>query len=203
MRFYTGQHHYYCGIDLHTKTRYVCILDQAGEVKVHRNLKTNREGFLEQIAPYREHLVVTAECLYTWDWLADLCEEEGIPFVLGHALYMKAIYGAKTKNDRVDSLKIATLLRGGMLPMAYVSPRAMRATRDLLRRRMHFVRKRAELLVPIQQTNQQYNLPNLGKTLKYKANRVGVAEHFDTGSVRTNVAVDLKLIAFYDEVIRE
>jgi transposase len=203
MRFYTGQHQYYCGIDLHAKTMYVCVLNQAGEVQFHRNLKTTRGLFLEQIAPYRENLVVTAECMYTWYWLADLCEEEGIPFVLGHALYMKAIYGAKTKNDRVDSLKIATLLRGGMLPMAYVYPRAMRATRDLLRRRMHFVRKRAELLVHIQQTNQQYNLPNIGKTLKYKANRVGVDAHFAEGSVRTSVAVDLKLIAFYDEVIRE
>ena len=48
----------------------------------------------------------------------------GIDFVLGHALYMKAIHGGKAKNDRIDSLKIATLLRGGMFPMAYVYPRA-------------------------------------------------------------------------------
>jgi hypothetical protein len=42
--------------------------------------------------------------------------------------------------------KIAALLRGGMLPQAYVYPAAMRATRDLLRRRTHLMRKRAELL---------------------------------------------------------
>ncbi len=29
MRFYTGQHRHYCGIDLHTRTMYVCILDLA------------------------------------------------------------------------------------------------------------------------------------------------------------------------------
>ena len=40
-------------------------------------------------------------------WLADLCESEGIDLVLGHALYMKSIHGVKTKNDRIDSLKIA------------------------------------------------------------------------------------------------
>lgn len=51
---------------------------------------------------------------------------------------MKAIHGSKTKNDRIDLKKIATLLCAGMIPMAYVSPKAMRSTRDLLRRRMHF-----------------------------------------------------------------
>jgi hypothetical protein len=31
-------------------------------------------------------------------------------FVLGHALYMKAIHGGKAKNDKIDSKKIAVLL---------------------------------------------------------------------------------------------
>ncbi len=35
---------------------------------------------------------------------------EGIAFVLGHALAMKAIHGGKAKNDKLDSFKIATLL---------------------------------------------------------------------------------------------
>ena len=99
---------------------YVCILSQSGEILVHRNMKTNPETFLKVIAPYREGLVVAVECMFTWYWLADLCAHEGIPFVLGHALYMKAIHGGKAKNDKIDSQKIAILLRGGMLPQAYV-----------------------------------------------------------------------------------
>ncbi|MGD0626174.1 MAG: IS110 family transposase, partial [Thermodesulfobacteriota bacterium] len=31
MRFYTKQHQYYCGIDLHTKKMFICILDAAGQ----------------------------------------------------------------------------------------------------------------------------------------------------------------------------
>jgi hypothetical protein len=115
------------------------------------------------IAPYREDLVVAVECIFTWYWLADLCTYEGSPFVLGHALYMKAIHGGKAKNDKIDAHKIAVLLRGGMLPQAYVYPAEMRATRDLLRRRLHLTRKRAELLTHVQQTNWQYNLPELGQ----------------------------------------
>ena len=115
---------------------YVCILSQSGEVLVHRNMKTDPDTFLHVVAPYRQGLVVAVACMFTWYWLADLCADEGIPFVLGHALYMKAIHGGKAKNDTIDSPKIAALLRGGMLPQASVSPARMRATRDLLRRRM-------------------------------------------------------------------
>jgi Transposase len=116
--------------------------------------------------------------LFTGYWLADLCTREGIPIVLGHALYMKAIHGGKAKNDTIDAQKIAVWLRGGMLPQAYVYPTAMRATRDLRRRRLHLTRKRAELRAHIQNTNRQDNLPEIGKKLAYKANRAGVAERF-------------------------
>ena len=132
---------------------YVCILSQDGERLVHRNMKAAPEPFLKAIAPYRDGLVVAVECLFTWYWLADLCAQEDIPFVLGHALYMKAMHGGKAKNDTIDSQKIATLLRGGMLPKADVYPAEMRATRDLLRRRTHLRRKRAELLAHVQNTN--------------------------------------------------
>jgi hypothetical protein len=56
---------------------------------------------------------------------------------------MKAIHGAKTQNDKIDSKKIAMLLRGGLIPMAYVYPQHMRSNPDLLRRRMYFSHKRS------------------------------------------------------------
>jgi transposase len=202
MRFYTTQHKFYCGIDLHARSMYVCILDAAGEVLVHRNLPTTPEHFLAVVRPYREDVVVAVECIFTWYWLADVCAEESIPFVLGHALYMKAIHGGKAKNDKIDARKIAVLLRGGMIPMAYVYPAAMRATRDLLRRRTHLVRKRAELLAHIQNTNSQYNLPAFGKKIAYKGNRAGLAERFAEPSVRMSITADLTLIGHYDPLIR-
>ena len=77
------------------------------------------EALLKAIAPYREQIVLAAECMFTWYWLADCCAEHGLPFVLGPALSMKAIHGGKAKNDKIDAHKIAVLLRGGMLPQAY------------------------------------------------------------------------------------
>jgi transposase len=203
MRFYTQQHKFYCGIDLHARSMYLCILNQEGEIREHRNMKAAPDPFLKAIAPYREDLVFCFECIFTWYWLADLCAREGIPFVLGHALYMKAIHGGKAKNDKIDAHKIAVLLRGGMLPQAYIYPAEMRATRDLLRRRMHLMHKRAELLAHIQNTNSQYNLPEIGTKLAYKANRQGVAERFPEPAVQKSIVVDLLLIDHYDQLLRD
>jgi transposase len=201
MKFYTKQHKYYCGIDLHARTLYVCIIDQKGEIVKHKNIDATPEAFLGVIEKYREDIVVAAECMFTWYWVADLCREEGIPFVLGHALYMKAIHGGKAKNDRIDAHKIAALLRGGMIPMAYVYPSEMRATRYLLRRRNHLMRKRADLLAHIQNTNHQYNLPRFKKVISYKRNREGIVEQFNDPCVQKSIEVNLSLIEHYDQLL--
>src|SRR3989304_5943685 len=91
MRFYTRQHRHYCGVDLHARTMYVCVLDQEGNVLVSKDIASAPEPFLELIAPYHEDLAVAAECMFTWYWLADLCAREGLVFVLGHALYIRAL----------------------------------------------------------------------------------------------------------------
>lgn len=203
MKFYNKQHEYYCGIDLHAKTMYVCIQDKNGRVLIHKNMRACPEYFLKVIRPYQKDIVVAVECMFCWYWLADLCSEHGITFVLGHALYMKAIHGGKAKNDRIDSAKISTLLRGGLIPTAYVYPPEMRSTRDLLRRRMYLMRKRSELNVHVQNTNTQYNLPEIGKRISRKKNREGVAERFPDLSVQKTIEVDLKTMDYLDDLLQD
>ena len=202
MRFYNGQHTYYCGIDLHTRMMCICILDARGDVVLQRNTVAKPKSFLTVVAPYTDGLVVAAECVFTWYWLADLCNREGIPFVLGHALYMKAIHGGKTKNDRVDAHKIAVLLRGGMFPLAHVYPKKKRSTRDLLRRRTHFVRKRAELLAHVQNTSLQYRLEPIGRRLANRKGHETVPALFEDAFVQSSVEADLELLGHYDGVIK-
>jgi hypothetical protein len=60
----------------------------------------------------------------------------------------------------------------------------MRPTRDLLRRRLHLVRRRGQPLAHIQNTRAQYQLPEFGRRLAYPANRTGVSEHFPDPIVR-------------------
>src|SRR2546426_7941788 len=71
MRFYTPQHSHYCGIDLHARTMYLCILNQAGAIVLHRNMKADPDSFLKAITPFRDQIVVAVECIFTWYWLAE------------------------------------------------------------------------------------------------------------------------------------
>jgi transposase len=141
--------------------------------------------------------------MFAWYWLGDLCEDESIPFTLGHALYMKAIHGGKAKNDRIDGAKIAGLLRGGMFPMAFVYPRQMRETRDLLRRRTFFVRQKAQLIAHIQNTNSQYNLPPIDGRLTGKSDYSGIVKRFAHDSTRLSIGADADLINQYQQTIVE
>ena len=194
MRFNTQEHRHYCGVDLHARSMYVCILDQQGEVVLHQNMPAGPDPFLKAVAPFREDLVVAVECIFTWYWLADLCALERIAFVLGYALYMKAIHGGKAKNDRIDSRKIAGLLRSGMIPQAFVYPPRMRSTRDLLHRRCYLVRKRVDLLAHIQNTNSQCNLPEFGRRPHHRLHAEWIASQFTDPHVRRSVETDLELI---------
>jgi transposase len=205
IRYYDGQHAWYCGIDLHARSLHLCILDANGQVALDKNIAANPTAFLEAIAPFRGDLVVGVECLFAWYWLADLCQAEKVRFVVGHAYYMRLIHGAKAKNDKIDANKIARLLRGGNFPLSYVYPKGMRETRDLLRRRTWLVRHRAGLITHLQILNAQYNLPPFAKKLSAPANRaeLDIPARFGDPSVSKSAAVDLAVIDCLDGQIAE
>jgi hypothetical protein len=52
MRFYIQQHQYYCGIDLHTKNMYICILSQAEQILIHTNLQPSPDILLKTLTPF-------------------------------------------------------------------------------------------------------------------------------------------------------
>lgn len=197
MNFYNNMHPYYCGIDLHARSLYVCIIDQEGNTLVHKEISANPEKLQHLLYPYLGNIVVGVECMHCWYWVSDFCEEIGIDFILGHALYMKAIHGGKAKNDRIDSFKIANLMRGGNFPLAYVYPKAMRATRDLLRRRMKLVRHGAHLKAHVANTTSQYNLPPNKVNLKNVSARKQLRFAFPDAVVQRNINLDMVVLDCY------
>jgi transposase len=126
-----------------------------------------------------------------------------MPWVLGHALYMTATHGGQAKHDTIDAQKLAGRLRGGLRPQADVDPAAMRATRDLRRRRRSRMRQRAALLAPVPQTNRQSNVPAIGKTSADQANRGGVAARFPDPAAPKSIEGDLALLEDYDRPLTE
>jgi transposase len=160
MKYYTSTTEFNCGIDLHARQMYVCVMDRTGKKLVHANIKNNDfHFFLKLVAPYRHDLTVCAECMFGWYWLADACQDAKLHFVLAHALYLKAIHGGKNKNDRIDSEKLAHLLRSNLIPPAYVYPADKRPLRALLRQRLNFVWQRSSLMSRIQSHQLAHNRP--------------------------------------------
>ena len=158
MKYYTSTTEYNCGIDLHARQMYVCVMDRQGKKLVHSNVKDNDfDYFLKLVQPYRHDLTVCCECMFGWYWLADACQAAGLKFVLAHALYVKAIHGGKNKNDRIDSEKLTHLLRSNLIPPAYVYPAQKRPLRALLRQRIYYVWRRAELLARIHSHQLAHN----------------------------------------------
>jgi len=197
MNFYTNTNPYVCGIDLHARTLYVCILNPQGEVLIHQEIPADQNRLQKILKPYKKNIVVGVECMHCWYWVADFCDKLGIEFILSHALYMKAIHGGKAKNDRIDSFKIAKLMQGGTFPLAYTYPKEMRATRDLLRRRMKLVRHGADLKGHVTNTTSQYNLPPHGVNLKNVDAREQLKSMFPDPVVQRNIDFDMTILDAY------
>lgn len=58
MRFYTEQHLYYCGVDLHARSMFICIIDNQGNTIAHQNIPTDPQCFPNFIAPFSRDIAI-------------------------------------------------------------------------------------------------------------------------------------------------
>ena len=189
---------YVCGVDLHSQSMYICVMDQKGEIKLHRNMRNDFNLFKQLIVEYKDNISVGVETMHSYYWLADCCRQAEIPIYLGHAYYMKTIHGGKSKNDKIDSKKIADLMRANLLPVGYIYPKEFRATRDLLRRRTRFMIIRAEAYAHIQTTFRQHCMHISPKDVKDKETRRGLITMIADPQIQSNIAMDLDVIDFLE-----
>ena len=198
MEFATIKTNFVCGVDLHSTKMYICVMDREGNIQLHRNMRNDFELFNKLVNQYKDSLSVGVESMHSYYWLADACKEHNIPFYLGHAYYMKAIHGGKKKNDKIDSKKIADLMRSNHLPVGYVYPKEIRSTRDLLRRRTRFMKIRAEAYGHIQTIFRQHCMNIKPKEVKDKNNRRKLINMFKDEDLQRNIELNLDLIEFFD-----
>ena len=205
MRYHQSTTAFNCGIDLHARSMYVCIVNRQGEVVLHQNIKNNDwKFFLKKIQPFRHDLTITAECMFAWYWLADACAKENLPFVLAHALYLRAIHGGKNKNDRIDSEKLARLLAAHLIPYAYIYPAAKRPIRALLRQRLTYVWRRAELLMRIQSMQLAEGHEPVPRGSRNRDPwEARLIEHYPNPHHQLALKTDLATIRHYDRMILE
>jgi transposase len=204
MRYHQSTTQYNCGIDLHARSMYVCVVDRQGDIRLHQNIHDNDFAFfLKKIQPFRHDLTITAECMFAWYWLADACAREHLPFVLAHALYLRAIHGGKNKNDRIDSEKLARLLAAHLIPIAYVYPAARRPVRALLRQRLSYVWRRAELLRRLHSMQQAEGLAPVPRCQSRHREpwEARLVTQFPNAHHQLALQTDLATIRHYDQMI--
>src|SRR5918994_3416541 len=141
----------YSGIDLHANNSVVVLLNEQDQVIYQRRLANHLPEILEQLAPYQadiEGLVV--ESTYNWYWLVDGLMEADYRVHLANPAAIQQYSGLKYTDDHSDARWLAHLLRLGVLPEGYIYPKAERAVRDLLRKRVHLVRHHTANVLSVQ-----------------------------------------------------
>ncbi len=208
----SNQYNYFCGGDMHSKSSYFVVLDRTGKRVRKANLANQANLFKDFIAPFAGQVIVGVESNFNYPWLFDLCQAQNIPFILGHAAYMRAIAGNKTKNDRLDASTIANLMRTNFFPLAFPYPKEDRHVRDLLRRRHFFVRQRTGLITHCKLTLYQENIIEYGSSAVFKNQLKSktLIESIDSPMVKLNLETNIKMIvslnmtiAFLEKSIKE
>jgi transposase len=121
----------------------VGVIDEDLTVLVDEKVRNELPEIVKRIESYKGQLQIAVETTFNWYWLVDGLQEAGYDVRLAHALGVRLISGSKIKTDRRDALALAKLLKTGLIPPAYIYPRATRPVRDLLRRRHQLVERRA------------------------------------------------------------
>src|ERR1039458_6774022 len=108
----------YIGLDVHQATISVAVLDSAGKLVMEAILETKAETILQFIHGLRGSLHVSFEEGTGAAWLHDLLKPH-VTEVLVCNPRKNALLKVGNKNDRIDTRKLAELLRSGLLSPGY------------------------------------------------------------------------------------
>jgi transposase len=141
----------YAGIDLHASNSYLGIIDTDDNRLFGKRLSNQLDTIRSALKPFRKGLTgVVVESTYNWYWLVDGLQSVGFKVHLANPSAIKQYEGLKHTDDQSDSFWLAHMLRLGILPEGYIYPRKDRPIRDLLRRRLLFVKQRTSQILSLQ-----------------------------------------------------
>lgn len=141
----------YVGIDLHSNNNYVGIIDQNDKRLFQKRIPNSLSRISVALKPFKKSIQgVVVESTYNWYWLVDGLQDEGYKVHLANPSAIKRYEGLKHSDDKWDSFWLAHLLRLNILPEGYIYPKEQRSVRDLLRRRLMFVRQRTSQILSLQ-----------------------------------------------------
>ncbi len=153
----------YAGIDLHSSNSCVGIIDENDQRLFGKKMDNIPDYILTALKPFKKTIQgVVVESTYNWYWLVDILQEQGYTVHLANPSAIRVYEGLKHTDDKWDSFWLAHLLRLGILAEGYIYPKELRPLRDLMRRRMMFVRQRTSQILSLQSMitrNRGLNMP--------------------------------------------
>ena len=194
----------YSGIDLHSSNNYVGIINEEDQRLYQKRLPNRLEDILPALEPFKESLKgVVIESTYNWYWLVDGLQEHGYKVHLANPSAIKQYEGLKHTDDKWDSFWLAHMRRLNILPQGYIYPKEERPVRDLLRRRLLYVRHRTSHILSLQSAitrNLGYDIS--GNDIK-KLNGSDADQLFDEPFLVLAAKNGIATIGFLSERINE
>ncbi len=141
----------YAGIDLHSSNNYTAVIDDHDKRLYGKRQPNRLDVVLSALDPFKTDLKgVVVESTYNWYWLVDGLMENGYKMHLANPSAIKQYKGLKHTDDKWDSFWLAHMLRLKILPEGYIYPKEERPLRDLMRRRLLFVKHRTAHILSLQ-----------------------------------------------------
>ncbi len=193
----------YAGIDLHSNNSFVGVIDGDDRRLYKKRLPNDLDTILSALAPFRKDLVgVVVESTYNWYWLVDGLQEDGYKVHLANPAAIKQYEGLKHTDDEWDSFWLAHMRRLNILPEGYIYPKNERPLRDLLRRRLLFVRHRTAHILSLQSMiSRNLGTRMSGRAIK-KLTEADANDLFDSPQLVFAAKSNMVVISHLTEIIK-
>ena len=195
----------YAGIDLHSTNNYIGVIDDKDKRLYSKRHGNQLEHVLKALKPFKKTLKgIVVESTYNWYWLVDGLEENGYKVHLANPAAIQTYSGLKHTNDKWDAFWLAHLLRLELLQEGYIYPKEQRAVRDLLRRRLMFVRQRTAQILSLQSMitrNRGDNYPG-SSIKKFREEFIDQLFHLD-GTLAFIAKKNLSTIQYLGKIVTE
>jgi transposase len=193
----------YAGIDLHASNNYIGVINDQDRRLYSKRVPNRLDAILSAFEPFEDQLVgIVVESTYNWYWLVDGLRGAGYRVHLANPSAIKQYDGLKHTDDRWDSFWLAHMLRLNILPEGYIYPKEQRPVRDLLRRRLLFVKHRTAHILSLQSMVTR----NVGSRMSCRAiKRLAESDAdalFDSANLVFAAKNNIAVISYLAEIIK-
>jgi len=192
----------YAGIDLHSSNNFIGVINDKDKILYGKRHSNRLDDVLRALDPFQDSLQgVVVESTFNWYWLVDGLQEHGYAVHLANPSAIQQYEGLKHTDDQWDSFWLAHMYRLGILPEGYIYPKEHRAVRDLLRRRLLFVKHSTSHILSLQSMiSRNLGLNMSGREIK-KLKPEDVDDLFDCHNLGFMANNSLEAINFLKKII--